>query len=1078
VKTPLVTIKELAFSTKQGDQVGRYLAQTGVVILSNVKSFGLLTVRAGVARDKGGAFDVADRELLASVDLWDSDRAFRERKLVPQERWEALFDLVERAVTEFAPIAEPEVLARALAKQARAAKDALPARFDAVQALLDDYGAALGLSFEGAEGQEFFRSSLIQTAFYALFAGWTIWHRENQNPEARFEIDKIDRYLKIPFLSQLFYEFRHPDRMEELHLGKYLDRAADTLNRVEREPFFRRFKLPSLLESEAGEFGISAITYFYEPFLEAFDPDLRKALGVWYTPPEVVHYQVQRIDRILREELGCPRGFADERVVVVDPCCGTGTYVIEVIRLLARQYREEGESSLLGTRILDAVCNRIIGFEILTAPFVITQLQLYVILTELGAKAGKAERPAVFLTNALSGWDGPENIKLNFPELKQEHEAARNVKRKARIIVMLGNPPYNRFAGSAMKEEADLVDHYKGIHRNEDDKQIGSSALFERFGIRKQLLDDLYIRFIRLAEKRIGEHAEFGVISFISNSSFLTGRSHPIMRESLLKNFSEIWIDNLNGDKYRTGKVIPKGLTGAGTSDQSIFTTEQDARGIQVGACITTYLKRHGKSAGLATVNYRDFWGKAADKRRALIEDSPGRRPYQRTAPTRANRFILTPTAVEAGYDAWPSVDELFPVGIQGVNHNRGVEGSLIDIDRDALVDRMRSYLAAKTFREATSVSPELATKRAGYDPEKVWLALRAESIDEGKVLPYLLFPLDLRWIYFEPREKLLNRHRPEFLENIEENEFLVTVPQARKITETRPALATTLVDLHHHDRGSVCIPRRVRDAFVGSGALFAKTEIQTHANLDPAVWNTLKTAWKLRGDLHGSDALTLVAELFRLSLCVLHAPSFERENEQALREGYANLPIPKDRSVLHSANELGGKIATLLNPAEQATKVIRDALGKDAASIGVLKVPASNEIRAEHLTVTISYHGSAAGRFVVRRDDGVGDVHINESTYFSGVPAGVWHYEIGGYPVLKKWIGNRHAERLGGRALTLVEVDHFRSMIQRIATLIRLWPSLDAMAERVTGDAFTAVELGLRIPETMATTPSSLPPP
>ena len=67
----------------------------------------------------------------------------------------------------------------------------------------------------------------------------------------------------------------------------------------------------------------------------------------------------------------------------------------------------------------------------------------------------------MFLTNALTGWDDPAQIKVNFPELREEHELARHVKRDARIIVVLGNPPYNRFAGAAIAEEADLVDHYR-----------------------------------------------------------------------------------------------------------------------------------------------------------------------------------------------------------------------------------------------------------------------------------------------------------------------------------------------------------------------------------------------------------------------------------------------------------------------------------------------------------------------------------------------------------------------------------------------------------------------------------------
>jgi predicted helicase len=111
-------------------------------------------------------------------------------------------------------------------------------------------------------------------------------------------------------------------------------------------------------------------------------------------------------------------------------------------------------------------------------------------------------------------------------------------------------------------------------------KQQGSSLLYEEFGVRKQLLDDLYVRFLRLAEERIGIAADYGIVSYITNSSSLTGRSHPLMRRSLLSNFHAVWVDNLNGDKYRTGKIIPKGLPGAGTRDDSAFTTEMDHRGI------------------------------------------------------------------------------------------------------------------------------------------------------------------------------------------------------------------------------------------------------------------------------------------------------------------------------------------------------------------------------------------------------------------------------------------------------------------------------------------------------------------
>ena len=203
-------------------------------------------------------------------------------------------------------------------------------------------------------------------------------------------------------------------------------------------------------------------------------------------------------------------------------------------------------------------------------------------MEQLGAAPDPTKRLAVFLTNALSGWHESGDVKLNFPEMREEFDASQQVKHDARVIVVLGNPPYDRFTGAAQAEEAELVAHYKGIELVEQKtkdgaikrdafgqpamKQKGSSQLYEEFGVRKQLLDDLYVRFLRLAEERIGLAADYGVVSYISNSSYLTGRSHPLMRRSLLSNFHAVWIDNMNGDKYRTGKIIPKGLPGAGNA--------------------------------------------------------------------------------------------------------------------------------------------------------------------------------------------------------------------------------------------------------------------------------------------------------------------------------------------------------------------------------------------------------------------------------------------------------------------------------------------------------------------------------
>src|SRR5438132_5829917 len=152
-----------------------------------------------------------------------------------------------------------------------------------------------------------------------------------------------------------------------------MDWTGDVLNRVHREAFFANFE-----ESHA-------VQYFYEPFLQAFDPELRKELGVWYTPIEIVKYMVARVDTVLREELEIPDGLADPRVYVLDPSCGTGAYLVEVLHKIHETLKAKGEDALAANDLKRAAMDRVFGFEILPAPFVVSHLQLGLLLQNLGA---------------------------------------------------------------------------------------------------------------------------------------------------------------------------------------------------------------------------------------------------------------------------------------------------------------------------------------------------------------------------------------------------------------------------------------------------------------------------------------------------------------------------------------------------------------------------------------------------------------------------------------------------------------------------------------------------------------------
>jgi hypothetical protein len=254
-------------------------------------------------------------------------------------------EFLQRILLYQAPLARPEDVAFFLASYARDAlarvdaQATLPAFAELRKALQD----ALGLKFEGPRGEHLFRSTLVQTLFYGLFSAWVEVARDGN---ARFEWRAAGWNLHVPFIDTLF-RIATPEHLRPLGSEEPLNWAAAALDRVDRTAFFARFELAD------------AVRYFYEPFLAAFDPMLRKALGVWYTPREIVRYMVERVDRVLRSELGLAYGLADESVWILDPCCGTGAYLVEVLDGIARTLREKGDDALIAEDLKRAAMTRV-----------------------------------------------------------------------------------------------------------------------------------------------------------------------------------------------------------------------------------------------------------------------------------------------------------------------------------------------------------------------------------------------------------------------------------------------------------------------------------------------------------------------------------------------------------------------------------------------------------------------------------------------------------------------------------------------------------------------------------------------
>ena len=211
----------------------------------------------------------------------------------------------------------------------------------------------------------------------------------------------------------------------------------------------------------------------------------------------------------------------------------------------------------------------------------------------------------MYLTNSLTGWEPPKDGKrqiVQWAELQEERDAAEYVKRDRKILVVIGNPPYNAFAGVSPEEEEGLVEVYKGAYYREQtrpNKQGETSVTLTKryarydpteiggWGIKKFNLDDLYIRFLRLAERRIAEMSGMGVVSFIPNFSYLSDPSFVVMRQRFLSEFDKLWFDCMNGDSRETGKLTPEGQP-----DPSVFSTGYNREGIRAGTAILVIVRK------------------------------------------------------------------------------------------------------------------------------------------------------------------------------------------------------------------------------------------------------------------------------------------------------------------------------------------------------------------------------------------------------------------------------------------------------------------------------------------------------
>jgi hypothetical protein len=427
------------------------------------------------------------------------------------------------------------------------------------------------------------------------------------------------------------------DEVREM-LGAAFDVTLDAVNSVNTD----------LLAPRNGR---DPVLYLYEDFLRVFDLEAVTRYGVYYTPPEIVQLIVTEANRALRQGLSAA-GLLDPNVNLLDPACGTGTFLIAAVGAVAKSAAAAYGEGAVGAEVT-AFAQRMHGFELLVGPYTVAH---YRMLREVVSHHGAAARLPIFLTDTLAPPAGAAGVEPHLAFLSvpivAERVAADTVKQDTPILVVMGNPPYKRLrAGEVARLVGpDMNARWEDLKRPVREAGLGRSL---------NAFPDLYIAFYRWALWRLFEAEGAvgrGVLGFITNRGFLAGRGFGGLRQMLRARFDRIRIIDFRGD---TRGARPATVA----RDENVFN-------IEVGVCVLVAYATGEKPEGMeAEVEYADVWAEGAFTRRDKLEFAvagvaePDQLRYRVVEGSGTDR--LKPFGF-AGTD-WPSVEELFIFRSNGI---------------------------------------------------------------------------------------------------------------------------------------------------------------------------------------------------------------------------------------------------------------------------------------------------------------------------------------------------------------------------------------------------------------------------
>ena len=734
------------------------------------------------------------------------------------------------------------------------------------------------------------------------------------------------------------------------------------------------------------------LMHFYEDFLAAYDPRLRKVRGVWNTPTPVVGFIVRSVDRILEKGFGLSGGLANadkvktkvvndnkvkksekkfvERIVhkvqLLDPSLGTGTFIAETVKLIHKRVVDSIGSAAWQGYVADDLLPRLNGFEILMASYAMAHLKMDMLLAETGYVHKSDERFRIFLTNSLEPYD-KETGTLFAAALSKEANEANFVKRDCPVMVVMGNPPYSGVSSNNGEWATKLVENYK----KEPDSDL---PLQEK----KHWLNDDYVKFLSFAQYYIQKNGE-GVVGFINNNGFIDNPTFRGMRWSLLKAYDEIYILNLHGNAMKKEK------TPEGKKDENVFD-------ITVGVSINILVKHKGGSNALAKVRYADLYGLRDSKYDWLNANSLEKVDWKTVDPT-GPFYFFTPQNDEGReeYEKGFRIDELMTAGTSGIV-SMGDSFAYADSKAD-LQTRFQDFLT-------TQYTPESLTARYSLGKNYADFVLKfkqsGKTFDEGKFKPVGIRPFDWKWTYYD--NGILWRTREKVMRHmLFENLGLIAL-KGFPHPERAPVFISDGLIEHRYWSSSggqgtdYIFPLYLAAENMGS--------VEMVPNFNGAIYDAI---------CEGIGEKPAPEEVFYYIYGVLHAPSYRSKFKEFLKVDFPRVPYPQSAEEFHKFVAVGEKLA--------AVHLLKDPEVSSPFSNPYAKFEGEGDSVVEKVSFE-PLEGDAAV-------EGLGRVWINGGKSFAPVPEVAWNAFIGGYQPAQKWLKDRK-----GKVLSSTDVVHYKAIV------------------------------------------------